>query len=57
MPFEVVQQECETADGETGSHIVRRKDTGEQVSCHKSREDAEQSAQIRKMEASDVQRE
>jgi len=41
MPYAVVKQKCKQADGDSGSWIVKRRDTGKKVSCHKSKKKAQ----------------
>jgi hypothetical protein len=40
MPYAVVKQKCKQSDGDSGSWIVKRRDTGKKVSCHQSKEKA-----------------
>ncbi len=54
MPFSVKEQSCTDSSGNEGSYVVVRSDSGEQVSCHQTRQQAEQAMAIRRMEAKDV---
>jgi len=54
MPYSVRQRPCQQADGSSGSYVVIKTNTREQVSCHDTRREAEQSRRIRKQRADDT---
>lgn len=51
MPFGVRKADCTDSDGNEGDFEVYKKDTGEHVSCHQSKEDAQVSAKIAERES------
>ena len=53
MPYSVRKRDCTQADGSSGSYVVIKTDTREQVSCHDTRRDAERSRSIRERRADD----
>jgi hypothetical protein len=48
MPYDVVEQSCTQADGSSGRYVLRKRSSGEQVSCHVSRAAAESARRIRR---------
>ena len=53
MPFSVREQGCRMSDGLRGTFSVVNTDTGETVSCHTTKRNAELSARIRQQESDD----
>ena len=47
MPYDIAQRSCRQADGTEGSYVLRKRSSGEQVSCHVSRAAAESARRIR----------
>jgi len=47
MPYDIAQRSCTQSDGTEGSYVLRKRDSGEQVSCHVSRAAAESARRIR----------
>jgi HK97 family phage prohead protease len=41
MPFSIIQQACDQADGIRGTHVIINDDTGEQIGCYMGMNDAQ----------------
>jgi hypothetical protein len=54
MPYAVVKRACRQADGDAGRWIVKRRDTGRKVSCHKSKKKAQKSVSARHINETEV---
>lgn len=50
MPVTVEKQDCEQSDGTDGSWVVKKENSGEVESCHKTKRDAILSAGFREGE-------
>jgi hypothetical protein len=57
MPYAVVKQKCKQSDGDSGSWIVKRRDTGKKVSCHQSKEKAQGSVSARHVNETELDEE
>ena len=47
MPYSVRKRSCKDSDGNSGSYVLIKKDTGEEVSCHNSKESAKNAIRAR----------
>jgi hypothetical protein len=53
MPWAVRKQNCTKSDGSKGSYVLIKTTTGEKVSCHTTKADAEAARRAREANSND----